>query len=499
MNIHRFLCLIFGLALAAAAGPADSARADTGGNQSVLHVDSRRELFVDHYVIDKLEGACLALCRPRDEGIVLKFDKPWEGPFSGYTTVVQDGPSYRLYYRGLPTAEHGSDKLEVTCVAESNDGVRWTKPELGLFEVGGTRANNVVLAGDRPYSHNFSPFLDARPGVPRDERHKALAGHGGGLMAFGSADGLHWRKLAKAPVLRCPQTKAFDSQNVGFWSPAEGCYVCYFRTWSDKNARGMRLISRATSKDFLNWSAPEVMEYRQGDRTAPVEQLYTNQTQPYFRAPQVYVALAARFMPGRQAITDEEAKAIRVDPHYYRDCSDVVLMSTRGGNVYDRTFLEGFVRPGIGPENWVSRTNYPALGVVQTGADTMSFYTNCNYGQPTACLRRYTLRLDGFASLRAPYEGGEMVSRPLTFAGNRLSLNFATSAAGGVRVEIQDSSGRPIPGYTLAECDELIGNALDRTVSWRKVGDVKPLAGRPIRLRFLMKDADLYSLKFSAI
>ena len=143
-------------------------------------------------------------------------------------------------------------------------------------------------------------------------------------------------------------------------------------------------------------------------------------------------------------------------------------MTSRGGNVYDRTFMEGFIRPGIGPENWVSRTNYPALGIVQTGPHEMSFYTNCNYGQPTACLRRYSMRLDGFASVRAPYEGGEMVTQPLTFTGKRLSLNFATSAAGGVRVEIQDAAGQPIPGYTLDESIELIGNEIDRTVSWKK-------------------------------
>ncbi|MCC6124883.1 MAG: discoidin domain-containing protein [Pirellulales bacterium] len=472
---------------------------ETPADEPVLRLDSRRELFVDSYLIEKLVHARLALNRPRDEGIVLQFDKPWEGPFSGYCTVIRDGPKYRLYYRGLPKSQNDGDDLAVTCMAESVDGVRWTKPELGLFEVGGTRANNVVLAGDRPYSHNFSPFLDARPGVPVTERYKALAGleSSGGLAAYASPDGLRWRKLAEEPVLRHSQTNAFDSQNVGFWSPMENCYVCYYRTWSERNGRETRRVSRATSKDFLHWTPPELMEYRQGDRAAPLEQLYTNQTQPYFRAPQIYLGLAARFMPGRQVVTAAEAEAIGVDPRYFRDCSDVVLMSSRGGNVYQRAFPEGFVRPGIGPENWISRTNYPALGIVQTAPDTMSFYTNCNYGQPTACLRRYSLRLDGFGSVWAPYDGGQMLTRPIIFSGKRLTLNFATSAAGGIRIEIQEPSGEPIPGYTLAESNELVGNAIERSASWKGGENLGALAGRPIRLRIAMKDADLYSLKFS--
>ncbi|NLE39322.1 MAG: hypothetical protein GX621_14980 [Pirellulaceae bacterium] len=478
--------------------PGFTRAADHSEGESVVSLDSRRELFVDRSLIDQLDGLHLALNTPRDEGIVLAFDKPWEGRASGYVTVIQDGSRYRLYYRGWPTGGPSGNKAEVTCVADSNDGVHWTKPELGLFEVHGTRANNVVLANDPPYSHNFSPFLDARPGVPESERYKALAGHDrwGGLVAFASADGLRWRKLANEPVLRHPRTKAFDSQNVSFWSPTENCYVCYFRTWTGKDHLGVRLISRATSEDFLKWSAAEVMEYRHSSTDAPLEQLYTNQTQPYFRAPHIQIALAARFMPGRQVITAAEARAVGIDPARIGDCSDMVLLVTRGGNVYQRTFMEGFVRPGIGPENWVTRTNYPALGIVQTSPNEMSIYANCNYGQPTASLRRYSMRLDGFASVRAPYEGGEMLTRPLTFTGKRLSLNFATSAAGGIRVEIQDPSGSPIPGYTLAESVETIGNEIDGAVSWKNGEDVGPLAGRPIRLRFVMKDADLYSLRF---
>src|SRR6185437_8081279 len=185
------------------------------------------------------------------------------------------------------------------------------------------------------------------------------------------------------------------------------------------------------------------------------------------------------------------------DPKYFKDTSDAIFMTTRGGNYYDRTFLSAFVRPGIGAQNWVSRTNYPALNVVQTGPTEMSVYVNQDYGQPNSHLRRYSLRLDGFASIRAPYEGGEALTRPITFTGNRLLLNFRTSAAGGIRIELQDAAGKPIPGFALADSVETIGNEIQRAARWKGNPDLAALAGKPVRLRIVMKDADLYAFRFA--
>ena len=373
----------------------------------VVDIGSRRELFVDHFLIDKLAGTRLELHHPQFDGVALKFDRPWEGRFCGYVTIIQDGAVYRLYYRGLPQAGKDGSQAEVTCYAESKDGMRWTKPNLGLFEVRGTKENNVVLAGAAPCSHNFSPFLDTRPGAEPEQRYKAVGGTAHtGLIAFVSPDGIRWKKLRDKPIVT---GGAFDSQNVIFWSAAEQLYLCYFRTFK----KGVRWITRATSKDFLNWSKAVDMTY--GD-TRP-EHLYTNQTRPYFRAPHIYVATAARFMPGRRVLTPAQAKAMKVDPGYFNDCSDCVLMTTRGGNTYARTFMEGFIRPGLGLNNWCSRTNYPTYGIVGQGEEKISIHIQRDYAQPTHRLERFTLRTDGFVSVRAPYKGGELVTKVLRFAG----------------------------------------------------------------------------------
>lgn len=465
--------------------------------QGPIELGTRRELFVDRWLLERTDHVRLVLSRPVDQGPVLQFDRPWEGLFCGYCTVIQDGPLVRAYYRGRPDAGADGDEGEVTCYAESRDGVHWTKPDLGLFEVRGSRQNNVVLASAAPATHNFSPFLDANPAAGAQERFKALGGTmKSGLVAYASADGIHWRRMGEGPVIARSMVDfpyMFDSQNVAHWSAREGCYECFFRVFKDK----IRRIARTTSGDFAHWTKPELMEYRHDGQPAPIEHLYTNQTHPYFRAPHLGLAIAARFMPGRRVLTEAQAEAIHVHPRYFQDCSDAILMTTRGGAVYDRTFLEGFLRPGVGAQNWVSRTNYPALGIVQTGPAEMSIYANQDYGQPTAHLHRYTLRLDGFASLESGYEGGEALTRLLTFTGSRLLLNFATSAAGSVRVELQDAQGRGIPGFTLSESQELIGNEIERTVAWQGGEDVSRLAGRPLRIRLALKDANVYALRFA--
>jgi hypothetical protein len=356
--------------------------------------------------------------------------------------------------------------------------------------VNGSKSNNVILADAAPVNHNFSPFLDTRPGVPQSKRFKALGGtRKSGLIAYISADGIRWKKLCEEPVF----TKGiFDSQNVVFWSDSEQCYLCYFRTWTKTGYGGFRTISRTTSKDFLNWIDPVKMTF--GD--TPFEHLYTNQTHPYFRAPHIYVAVAARFLPGRQVLNEKQARQFKVNPNYFKDCSDAVLMTSRGDNVYDRTFMEAFIRPGIGLQNWGSRSNYPALNVVQTGASEMSIYVQHDYAQPTAHLRRYSLRLDGFTSIYAPYKSGSMTTKSFIFVGRKLLLNFATSAPGYIKVEIQDTEGKPVPGYSLSEAEELIGNYIEHPSSWRSGTDVSPLSNQPIRLHFIMKDANLYSLQF---
>ena len=460
-------------------------------SESVLELGNKRELFVDHYLIETLNGLSLDLKEPVDKGSVLRFDKPWEGRFSAYGTVLKDQDLFRLYYRGIPNAGNDGNESEVTCYAESKDGLHWEKPNLGLFEFNGTTENNIVLANAAPVTHNFCPFIDTNPATKPEQHYKALGGiASSGLIAYTSPDGIHWHQLLSLPVFN-PKGWVLDSQNVSFWSSREKCYVLHFRS----SVKGIRAIAKSTSKNFIDWTAPEQMIYSDTGSSTPSHHLYTNQTHPYFRARHIYFSTAARFLPGRQVLSDAQARAINVHPKYFKDTSDSVFMTTRGTQTYDRTFLGALIKPGIGAANWVSRSNYPVLNLVQTGLTEMSLYVNQNYSQPSAHLRRYAFRLDGIACLTAPFSGGTWTSKPFSFTGRNLSINFATSAAGSIKIELQDMKGTPLEGFKLEDAPELIGNEIDRQVLWRSDREL-PQSSQPVRLHMQMKDAELYSLLF---
>lgn len=315
-------------------------------------------------------------------------------------------------------------------------------------------------------------------------------------MGYVSGDGKHWRLVSENPIVPRSLPNHFDSQNVMFWSEAEQLYLLYARHM----VGGKRAAARATSQDFLHWSKPTLMSYSDTGTTTPSQHLYTHQTHAYFRAPHIYISLPGRFQAGRRVLTDAQIEALDIAAGGGRanDISDGVLLTSRAGTTrFDFTFRESLVRPGIGYNNWTSRNNYPALGVVPTGPNEMSLYVQRNYGQKAAFLERLILRTDGFASVHAPYAGGDMVTKPFTFTGRQLEINVATSAAGGVWVELQNTSGQPIAGYTLKDCPEIIGDQIDRIVSWKSGGDLSRLAGKAIRLRFRLKDADLYSFRFT--
>ena len=190
------------------AGPL-SLSLSAGSHDVVRDVESRLELFVDDWLIARMDNLRLALHRPRPAEVSIQFDRPWEGEYSAYVTVFQDGDRFRMYYRGVGTAE---DAKQVYCYAESRDGVHWTRPSLGLHSYNGSKDNNIVWTGKG--SHNFAPFKDSNPDTPADQRYKAVGG--GPLLVFASGDGLNWRQVQEEPVI---SDGAFDSQNLAFWDP----------------------------------------------------------------------------------------------------------------------------------------------------------------------------------------------------------------------------------------------------------------------------------------
>ena len=479
-------------------------------NKSAIDIGDRLELFVDDWLIERMNGAHLELHKPTPRGVVIVHDAPWEGRCSHSHVILREGDTYRMWYRGLDyDTDHRKYTPIVVGYAESDDGIHWTRPELGLIEFQGSKKNNIVWIPETTRhppdvpgpSFVLAPFKDLNAAAADLERYKGVAaGLRAGVYGYVSPDGIHWEQIGDGPMIR--ETFFMDYERSAFWDPNRGKYVAYLRDWWPDGRAGdstgnYRAVRYVTSDDFRHWSKPKRVKFN-----IPLslnEQLYTNQIKPYHRAPHLYLGFPMRYTHGRSD-----------------NCTnDGVFMTSRDG-VNFKLWREAIIRPGLQDERWMNRNNHTALGVVETKSvihglpNELSIYSSEGYyGGPDGLgqasrLRRYTYRMDGFISVQAPPEGGEFVTKPLTFAGKQLVLNFSTSGAGYIRVEIQDPNGTPIKGFALADSPTVYGDNIEYVMRWQKrggkkgeyTGDVSRLAGQPVRLRFVMKEADLFALRF---
>ncbi len=443
----------------------------------------RRELFVDDDLLAVTRGVERKLHKPEPREVVLVCDRPWEGNTSAYYAVFGDGNRFRMYYRGSHFDEEKRREAhpEVTCYAESRDGITWERPELGLFEFDGSKKNNIVWRG--PGTHNFTPFRDGNPAAAPGALFKALAGGRTSvngkprecLNALQSPDGIHWSLMAEAVIT----AGAFDSQNLAFWDTVRGEYRAYWRIFTEGHTDergwkpgGVRAIRTATSKDFVHWENMADLEYVD----TPPEHLYTNAILPYLRAPHLFLGFPTRFNP----------KTEQVEP---------LFMSSRDGVLF-RRWSEALIPITAPKDRDGNRSNYMTWGLLQLpGNDReLSVYaTEGYYKGPGSRVRRFVFRTDGFVSLHARGEG-EVITRPLSFDGSTLWLNLV--GRGSVRVEIQEPTGQPLAGLALEDCLPITGDFIEHAVRWKSGEGIGRLAGRPVRLRMVMKDADLFSLRF---
>ncbi|MFO7637425.1 MAG: hypothetical protein R6W96_08965 [Clostridia bacterium] len=447
-----------------------------------MDIGSRMELFVDDFLIRKMENLSLVLHPPERKEKVLVFDKPWENPTSGYATFIRDEKEIKMYYRGKSP---GNDPdIETTCLAVSKDGIHFSRPSLGLVEFQGSRDNNILLQG-KAFCHNFTPFLDTNPHCRAEERYKAVGGHErtgintGLLYGFVSPDGVHWHKIQEGPVMT---RGMFDSQNNAFFDTNTGRYVCYFRYFHNLHLEnpgeyeGIRAIRCAFSDDFREWSLPEDLVYKPD----VMEEFYTNAILPCPEAPHLYLGFPKRFVPGRtrDSFTQDGTGV-----------SDAMFITARHPFRWDKTFLQAWVRPGLDQKNWVNRNNMPCLGILDTGYHEFSMYISEHYRMPSSGIRRLSLRKHGFASVHAGAGEGLLLTKSFLFRGDFLHVNASTSATGFIRVRILDANG-----HVLGQSDDWFGDALSERLSFGK--SLKPYEKAGIQLEISMRDADLYAIKF---
>ncbi|MDA0747371.1 MAG: hypothetical protein O2954_12690, partial [bacterium] len=260
-------------------------------DQNAINVGSRKQFFIDRQFFDRASGVHLCMNAPfQPPEPVLRADRPWEQQgIGGYNTVIRERENrFRLWYgaqmkSGLP--QEGAGRL---CYAESEDGITWHKPDLGLLSFCGSKANNIVaplrerqsLQGATVYIDKQAP-AEARYRLwtkyrPTDDELKT--GIRPGLWAMHSPDGLRWTYDADQPN---PTGQMCDTQNVFFWDDRIEQYVGYTRVHETQHrdeaaemkfGKRYRSVGRITSLDFRTWSQPTliVLEGDTLDLSAPL-------------------------------------------------------------------------------------------------------------------------------------------------------------------------------------------------------------------------------------
>jgi len=483
---------------------------------------AKRELLWDMFLADKVENISLNMHKPIRKNVALECDEAWEGKLCGQASLLFDGEKYRIYYRGQnedcgDNFETLADPIAIS-VAYSYDGKTFFKPNIGLYKYKGSKDNNIIFMDDRTID-NFTVYLDSNPECTPDAKFKAISEYDvyedvdgekqlfRKLAYYKSADGIHFEFVCILPV-----KGNFDSVNIILWNDKTQKYHLYFRKLHKPNPEyriefeseySVRDINVAFSDDFETWSEPHALNYGEDDKWEI--QMYTNgirkypDTDMFYGLPTRYVqrsidAVNYKYLPDingtRQSLIEKYGRGGTA-------VTEAMLMTSRDGINFKR-IKEAFMTPGIeNGDNWAYGDGYFVYGFAETESDfkgepkEISLYMGTGYRARPVTFERFTLRKDGFLSWHANFEGGEILTKPITFDGENLSVNFATSVLGYLIIDICDESGNEIDGYSSGR---LFGNSLDRPVEFEK--SLKALNGKNLRLRIKMKDCDFYSFIF---
>ncbi len=503
------------------------------GDSPALAIGSRKQLFIDHRFIESSEGIELVFNPPHQTGEKLVVaDAPWEEGWhiGSYNSVLKeegpDGWRIRLWYDIREGNGMLGEGMLAVAYAESDDGIRFTKPVQGLVEWNGSKENNLVFPTDlsKMLVGGGSVFRDENPRTPHAERYKSWSKlyrtpgtRRGENRVWYSADGLHWKLYDQ----ELTGLREADTQPTWFWDARIGRYRGYSREWEELDGeRRTRMAGHNESDNMLDWDSFSIifqadqqdlsmasdLEQHRRARNPTVENaprvpgapmdFYGPGVFQYSEAPDVYFALLSAFYHW----------TMKDDGKAWPDTADVQLAVSRDGRSFQRLGgRQPFLR--LGPEgSFYSKWLWACPRPVRVG-DELWFYdagSNQDHSdragpsghKPQAALTRAILRLDGFVSAAAAYTGGSLTTPPLIFDGSHLELNLDTSAGGSARVEMQDAPGKPLAGYRLGEADELNGNSVKMRVSWRGGADVSALSGKPVKLHFKLRSYKLYAFQF---
>ncbi|MBS0632000.1 MAG: hypothetical protein JSS11_08815 [Verrucomicrobia bacterium] len=474
------------------------------GFDALTLAPGERQLFLDDFILGDLNGVTRVIHQPKkyEGNPIIRADLPTDGQ----AIQIRDAPSWddreqvwKLWYMRFGDDGNGAGG---SGFARSKDGLHWEKPDLGLVEVHGSKHNNIVTVQGDPKAFTQHILID--PAAPPARRYKCLIGERGRQPAV-SADGFTFSKLD------VPMIPSQDESHCN-WDPVRREYLL---TVKHTGPFG-RSVYLSLSSDFEHWTEPELIyhadaldqqlgeDYIRAVETNPrLWRPTVNHTDEYnveiynmpvFRYEGVYIGFPNYFessgripLPrGNQDGVNSPKLAVSRDLHAWT-------------HVGDRAhFLPiSEMAPGVMDTGQIFLSSHP----IRRGDELWLYYSGIDVRHRPNVPRVIDeyhggiflakLRLDGFVSFHGGADGGFLDTRPVRLQGGGLFVN--ATAAGELRAEITGPDGRtPLPGWEAAHCVAITGDHMRAELKWERKS-LAELAGRRVRIRFRLRDADLYS------
>ena len=465
-----------------------------------------RRLFLDAMVVERHQGLerVFHAARKHEASPVIPFDKPWEGsqergtgPYL-YGTVMWDEGKLRMWYH----CYHRSHGAYFNMYAESDDGLHWRKPSLGLVEFGGSRDNNLVIttspkdAIEEPDLYRgggkcHNPSVIKRPWEKATDRRYVLYCYAQeyrhARVAY-SPDGLRWTFVRETA-----RNALFSSSDVlnFFHDPYRSRYVCTLKAGSRRG----RAAGVALSRDGVSWSKPcNTAVFVADDLDPDATQVYG---MPVFPYQGLYIGLpwiySARWFKSGSYTDQKLYEAERDSP-----CTmDVQLAWSWDLINWTRPPRRDPFIPRGGEGAFDSQMNYTARAPIQMGDELWFYYGGFsaphNSSGAKSAIGLATLRIDGFCSMRADSKEGWLVSRREKMMVPKLSVNAQVRDGGYLTAEVLDKADTVIPGFSRNDCAQFTGDSVQHVLTWRATRFPSDRVREVKKIRFILKNADLYS------
>jgi hypothetical protein len=467
----------------------------------VIELGGRKHVFIDGALLEKQENVKFVANPPSQREVTdFRSTEPWEASprfgasVSDICSIIDDGNGkLRMLYTN---GGFWGNRRHAVCLAESTDGLHWTKPELGVVSWDGSTKNNIVLRD----ACQGTMFKDENPNTPHEEQYRYVAWCvDRGFYVFSSPDCVHWTRNESAAIPFDP-----DGSSETFWDDQAGVYRAYFRSLIfDKQGAYYRAVVRAIAPDLLSpWpftpaKQPQWHVFtlpKPTDQEFPVVdaggQAYRLKGIKYPWAPDTYLAFPWRYVgkknirPGSPMMVsrDGENWTLYEPPYYFASGWEL-----DGRKVLEALSEQGMVRRG--DEIW----QYMTVRFTEHGG---ALYGGVEHeGGVHDRVVRTTQRLDGFVSLENETgKPGIAVSKPFTFKGQKLEVNAIVKES--LKVALLDADGKPIDGFTVADCKPVKGDSVRHVIEWKNGSNVSTLAGKTCQLWLELDDAKLFALQF---